>query len=459
VDSAQTRYAKTADGLHIAYQVIGSGPVDMIYVPPHVSHVEMGWEWPAVARTYRALASFSRLLLFDKRGTGMSDRVSDDRLPDLDTRMDDVRAVMDAAGSERAVIVGVSDGAPMSMIFAATYPERTLALVVIGGFARARWATDYPWGVPSDEVEQQLRDFEQWGSIELGREFAEGTAPTEAANPEFVDWFTMLLRRAASPGAAIALWRMTFTIDVRPALTTIRVPTLVVFRSDEGFAPDGRFIAANIPGAVTVELPGADHMPWSGDSERIVREVDAFVSSVKEEVALDRVLATVLFTDIVKSTELAATLGDHQWSQLLGEHHRLVRSLLARYRGREIDTAGDGFLATFDGPARAIRCACAIARSVRDLGLEVRAGIHTGECEFQDGMLRGIAVHTGARIAALAAPGDVVVSRTVKDLVVGSGIAFTDGGEHELRGVPGRWRLFRVNEALPSHPARVGLSE
>jgi class 3 adenylate cyclase len=441
-----TRYARTADGVHIAYQAMGDGPIDMVYVPGFVSHLELGWEWPSIAHSYRVLAEFSRLMLFDKRGTGMSDRVPDDRLPDLETRMDDVRAVMDAAGSERAVILGVSEGAPMAILFAATYPARTAALVLIGGYARELWAPDYPWGWSEHDLTRDEADIERrWGDPDLSREIALGMAPTEAVNPEFVTWFGGFLRRSVSPGAALALGRMNNRIDVRAALPVIRLPTLVLHRAQKENAPRSRHLAKSIAGASQVELPGRDHVPWSGDSKALAREIRLFVSGIQQELDLDRVLATVLFTDIVGSTERAVALGDRQWRELLGDHHRIVRAQLARFRGREVDTAGDGFLATFDGPARAIRCARAIVQSVGELGIAIRAGLHTGECELVDDKVRGIAVHTGARVAALANPQEVLVSSTVRDLVAGSGITFQDAGEHELRGIPGRWHLYRVD--------------
>jgi class 3 adenylate cyclase len=366
--------------------------------------------------------------------------------------MDDVRAVMDAAGSERAVILGVSEGAPMAILFAATYPERTAALVLIGGYARELWAPDYPWGWSEQDLERDEAEIEcRWGSPGLSREIAHDIAPTEAVNPEFVTWLGGFLRRSVSPGAALALGRMNNRIDVRAALPVIRLPTLVLHRAGEHNAPRSRHLAESIAGAGLVELPGRDHAPWSGDSKALTREMRLFASGIQQELDLDRVLATVLFTDIVGSTERAVALGDRQWRELLGDHHRAVRAQLARFRGREVDTAGDGFLATFDGPARAIRCARAIVQSVGELGMAIRAGLHTGECELVDDKVRGIAVHTGARVAALAKPGEVLVSSTVRDLVAGSGITFQDAGEHELRGVPGRWRLYRVDSSAEIH--------
>ena len=441
----ETRYARTVDGLHIAYQVVGDGPVDIVYVPGFVSHVELGWEWRSVAESYRALASFSRLILFDKRGTGMSDRVPADRLPDLETRMDDVRAVMDAARSDRAVVMGVSEGAPMAILFAATYPQKALALVLVGGFARELWASDYPWGDPEETIEHEAQEIEQrWGSAQLAAEAAEGLAPSEAAKPDFPKWFARLMRQSASPGAAAALTRMNAGIDVRAALPVISLPTLVIHRADENNAPRSRHLAESIPGAKVVEVPGSDHVPWSGDVESITGAIRTFVSGVELDLELDRILATVLFTDMVDSTERAARLGDRAWRELLDDYHRRVRGHLARFRGREVDTAGDGLLATFDGPARAVRCACAIVDSLRERGIEVRVGLHTGECELVGDKVRGIAVHTGARVASLARPGEVLVSSTVTDLVAGSGLKFEDRGVHLLKGVPGDWRVFAV---------------
>ena len=445
VPTPETRYAKTADGVHIAYQVVGDGPVDMVFVMGWVTNVEAMWEEPAFARFLGRLASFSRLILFDKRGVGLSDRVPEDRLPDLETRMDDVRAVMDAVGSERAVVFGVSEGGPMSMLFAATYPERTIALVLYGTVA------DFAARSPAykDDPAAYLRRTEDtWGTIEFARdEIASWGAPGHESDEDLVRWFASYMRKSASPGAAMALERMNRQINAAHVLPSIHVPALVIAKpGDRDFAIDQvRDMAGRIAGAGLVELPGPEHLPWVGDPDAIVDEVERFVAALGEvEAELDRALATVLFTDVVGSTDKAATLGDRRWKELIEEHHRRVRGQLARYRGVEIDTAGDGFLATFDGPARAVRCARSIVDAVAPLGIEVRAGVHTGEVESIDGKVGGIAVVIGARVGAAAGPSEVLVSQTVKDLVAGSGLAFEEAGEHELKGVPDRWRLYRV---------------
>ncbi len=443
----ETRYARSGD-VNIAYQVVGEGPFDLVRVPAFVSHVELAWQVPGIAGFNRRLASFCRLISFDKRGTGMSDRVSG--APTLETRMDDVRAVMDAAGSERAALLGTSEGGAMSILFAATYPSRAWALIVDGAFPRSLWAPDYPWGAPEEEerrwVEEQGRT---WGTAEHSARVAEALAPS--ADEENKRALATLLRQSASPGAAAALARMNMEIDVRHVLPAIRVPTLVLNRT--GDSPEivggSRYLAERIAGARHVELPGVDHAIFAHDAGPALEEIERFLNGAWEERAWDeaepdRVLATVLFTDIVGSTAKAVELGDARWRELLGDHHALVRRLLVRFSGNELDTAGDGFLASFDGPARAIRCACAIKESVRELGLEVRAGLHTGECERMEGKVGGIAVHIGARVAARAAPGEVLVSSTVKDLVAGSGIEFEDRDVRELKGIPGEWRLFAV---------------
>jgi pimeloyl-ACP methyl ester carboxylesterase/class 3 adenylate cyclase len=446
MDVPDTRYAKSGD-VSIAYQVTGDGPFDVVYVPGFVSNVDHGWEEPSLARFYERLASFSRLILFDKRGTGLSDRVKD--VPTLETRMDDVRAVMDAVGSQRAAIMGVSEGGPMTVMFAATYPDRAFAAVLYGSPPRYVWAPDYPWGATREEYRRDLEETERrWGTHDYSDELLEWLAPSVAGDHDFKRWFRSHARLSASPGAARDLERMNMEIDVRHVLPAIRVPTLVLNRTDDR-ADRARYVAAHIPGAQYVELPGRDHAPWVGNADAVVDAVREFVTSVWEERSWeeaepDRVLSTVLFTDIVSSSEKAASLGDRAWRDLLERHHSLVRRQLVRFRGREVDTAGDGFFASFDGPARAIRCGCAIAAAMPALGLEVRVGLHTGECELMDGKVAGIAVNTGARVAANAEPGEVLVSSTVKDLVAGSGLAFADRGAHELKGIPGEWRLYSV---------------
>ena len=438
----ETRYAKSGD-VNIAYQVVGEGPFDLVYVPGWISNVELMWEEPAHALLLRRLASFSRLILFDKRGTGLSDPVSLDRLPTLEQRMDDVRAVMDAAGSERAAIFGSSEGGLMSVVFAATYPERTRALVMHAVYAKRLWSTDYPWAPKPDDRAAEIEEVERaWG----GEMDISSLAPS--ADEAFKRRAVAYLRRSASPGAAVALMRMNSQIDVRDVLPTIGVPTLILHRSDDRDVnvEEGRWIAGTIPGAKYVELPGDEHLIWAGDVDELVNEVEEFLTGSRAAPEADRVLATVLFTDVVGSTHRATELGDRRWRELLEQHHAIVRRQLERFRGREVDNTGDGFLATFDGPARAIRCACAIRDGVRALELEIRVGLHTGECELVQEKVGGIAVHTGARVVGAARPGEVLVSSTVRDLVAGSGIEFEERGEQELKGV-GSWRLYSVVDA------------
>jgi class 3 adenylate cyclase len=436
-------YAKSED-LHIAYQVVGDGPMDLVLVPPFVSNLELYWQEPLVERFLRRLASFSRLILFDKRGTGLSDRVEPQDLPTLEQRMDDVRAVMDDAGSERAAVLGFSEGGPMSAVFAATYPERTSALVLYGTFASTIRAADYPWAMDAETRESIIEAIpETWGQGASVDELA----PSLAADPRFKSWYGRVERMGASPGAAMALRRMNGQIDIRHVLPVIGVPTLVIHRSGDrdSSIEEGRYLADRIPESRFVELPGEDHFPWAGDQDSILDEVEEFITGVRPGPEPNRVLATVMFTDIVGSTERASALGDHRWRGLLESHNALVREALERFRGREIKTIGDGFLATFDGPARAIRCASSVRDQVPSLGIEIRAGLHTGECELMGEDVGGIAVNIGARIMSKAAPNQVLVSSTVKDLVAGAGIRFADIGTHRLRGVPGNWRLYSAN--------------
>jgi class 3 adenylate cyclase len=442
MEQPKTRYARSGS-VSIAYQVVGDGPRDLVFVSGWVSHLESGWEEPLLARFRRRLASFSRLILFDKRGTGMSDRVPEANLPTLEQRMDDVRAVMDATGSERAALFGQSEGASMAILFAATYPERTTALMTFGGFASRMRHPDYPWA-PTSEQRQAFYDLieHDWG----GEMDMSELAPSMAHDDGFRRRLSTYLRLSASPGAALALARMNTEIDVRSILSAIRVPTLILHRIGDLDAnvEEGRYIAARIPGAKFVALPGPDHLPWVGDQGEVVDEIEEFLTGIRPTPEPDRVLATVLFTDVVGSTERLASMGDRAWRDLLEQHHAQVRRELARFRGQEISTTGDGFLATFDGPARAVQCAVAIRDRVREGGLDVRAGLHTGECERMGDNIGGMAVHIGSRVAALADPGEVLASSTVKDLVAGSGIAFEDRGAHALKGVPGEWRIFQV---------------
>jgi class 3 adenylate cyclase len=445
VATPETRYARSGE-VNIAYQVVGEGPFDLIWVPGWISNVEESWEVPEYAHFLSRLSSFSRLILFDKRGTGLSDPVSLDRLPTLEQRMDDVRAVLEAAGSRQAAVFGASEGGNMSVLFAATYPERVRALVLASVYAKRLWSPDYPWAPTPEQREREHELLEREWSREMDIAVL---APSAADDPALMGRIATFFRRSASPGAAVTLNRMNSELDTRAVLPTIRTPTLVLQRADDRDVnvEEGRWIAGQIPGSKYVELPGDDHLVWVGDVDGLLDEVEEFLTGVRRGPEPDRVLATVLFTDLVGSTERARELGDRRWSELLDRHHALVRQRLERFQGREVDTAGDGFLATFDGPARGVRCARAISDAVRELGLDIRAGLHTGECELVNGGVRGIAVHTGARVAAKAGAGEVLVSSTVKDLVAGSGIVFEDRGVHSLKGVPGEWRLYRVTQA------------
>jgi class 3 adenylate cyclase len=447
VEPPETRYARSGD-VSIAYKVVGEGPFDLVFVPPATSHVELMWEVPAVRAMYERLASFCRLIHFDKRGTGMSDRVAG--APPLDTRMDDVRAVMDAAGSDRAAVMGWSEGVALSALFAATYPQRAWALVLYGGTARSLRAPDYPFGRNEAEVLQAIAA-QRVRREEPGYVEEEARSGSPDAGEDEIRALAKAFRYGATPGDEEALNRMNIQIDIRDVLPTLHVPTLVLHQAQDGWvaAERGRDLAKRIPGADYVELPGRGHIPTVAEVGPLLDHIERFLTHAWEDGGSeasepDRVLATVLFTDIVDSTATMAALGDARWRELLEQHHAVVRRELARGRGREVDTAGDGFLASFDGPARAIQCAQAISMAVRELGIEVRAGLHTGECELVDGKVAGIAVHTGARVASLAGPGEVLVSSTVKDLVAGSGIEFDDRGAAELKGIPGEWRLFAV---------------
>ena len=444
MNTPETRYAKSG-AINVAYQQLGEGPFDLVYVPGWVSNIEGFWEEPLLARFLQRLASFCRLIVFDKRGTGLSDSVSIDGLPTLEERMDDVRAVMDAAGSERAALLGHSEGGNMSMLFAATYPERTSALVLVGCYAKRIRSDDYPWAPTREERQAEIEETEaSWGRPGFGMTLA----PSMEGDERFRASFSRYLRLSASPRAAAALLRMNSEIDVRGVLPSIAVPTLLLYRTDDidVRVEEGRSIASSISGAKFVELPGADHLMWVGESApAILDEIEAFLTGVRRGPDPDRVLSTLLFTDIVGSTARASSVGDRAWATLLERHHALVREELVRHRGQEVDTAGDGFFATFDGPARAVRCAVEVAAGVAGLGLEVRAGVHTGEVELTGGGISGINVHIAARVASLAGAGEVWVSSTVKDLVAGSGIDFDDRGEHRLKGVPGSWRVFSVS--------------
>jgi pimeloyl-ACP methyl ester carboxylesterase len=439
----EVRYANNGD-LHIAYQVLGDSPRDLVFVAGFTSHCEHQWEEPSLARSLERMASFSRLIWFDKRGTGLSDPIFDRDQFTLEQRMDDMRAVMDAAGSERATILGASEGGAMAALFAATYPERVSGLILYASWARTFQASDYPYGPPEATFESILEmGASSWGHAGV----LPVVAPSAAGDARMQDWWARWERLSCSPGTARRLLEVAFQIDIRDVLSAIHVPTLVIHRTGDRFAPveHGRYLAAHIPGARYVELPGVDHPHFVGDVDSIMDEVAGFVTGQRAPHATERTLVTVLFTDIVGSTERAAQIGDQAWRDLLEAHNAAVRRELFRFRGKEIDRAGDGFLATFDGPARGVACGRAIVESCRRLGLEIRAGVHTGEIEQQaDGSIAGLAVHIGARVAAAAQPGEVLVSRTVRDLVIGSGLHFTERGEFQLKGVPGEWQLLSV---------------
>jgi class 3 adenylate cyclase/pimeloyl-ACP methyl ester carboxylesterase len=422
---------------------VGDGPLDLVLVPGFVSNVEHYWDMPVVPQLFERLASFTRLILWDKRGTGLSDPVSD--VPTLEERMDDLRAVMDAAGSERAALYGISEGGPMSILFAATYPERVTALVLYGTTPRFSQADDFPPGWAPGQVDSWLEEIERdWGDGALLEEFA----PSHVGNDAMRELWGRYQRAGASPAMGRAVLQALAAIDVRPLLDSVHVPTLVLHRTGDRIASveGARMIAGQIPGARLVEFDEPDHLPMLGDAEALIDEIEEFLTGVRPARRTDRVLATVLFTDIVGSTERAAELGDRRWRDLIQRHDALVRGELRRYQGREVKTIGDGFLATFDGPARAIQCALETEQAVRDLGIRIRAGLHTGECERMGDDVGGMAVNIGARVAGIAGPGDVLVSSTVKDLVVGSGIEFSERGEHTLKGVPGSWRLFAAGQ-------------
>jgi len=441
----ETKYAKSGD-LHIAYQIVGEGPVDLIFVHGWISHIEILWEEPSVARFFQRLASFTRLILLDKRGTGLSDPVPLDQLPTLEQRMDDVRAVMDAAGSKRAILCGTSEAGALNLLFAATYPDRCAGLILINSYARLAWSEDYPYGIPAADAEALLKAIAaDWGK---GIAF-EALVASQANNEAMRKWWARYQRLAASPGTAVTLLRRAYETDTRGVLSAINVPTLVLHKKGDPFTglEHGRYLAENISNAKFVELAGVDHLFFAEDSDPMVEEMQEFVTGARAAAEPERVLATILFTDLVGSTARAAKLGDAAWRDLLNRHHTIIRRQLAAFRGQEIKTLGDGFLASFDGPARAIRCACAITDGIREIDLEVRAGVHTGECELVDGELGGIAVHIGARVARVAGPSEVVVSSTVRDLVAGSGLQFEERGAHTLKGVPGEWTLFAVARA------------
>ena len=448
MQAPDVHYARSSDGTHIAYQVAGDGPIDVLMVSAAYSNIELIWALPSFGSFLDALASIGRVIVFDPRGAGLSDPLTVERLPTLETRVADALTVMEAAGSGRPALFGMDSTGPLAIFFAATYPDRTAALILFGTYASGLRDEDYPWAWGADEWNAHDREVEErWGQPDYVEEFIEYLGPTMRRDPESIARWTTYYRQAASPGMAMALNRMERETDVRPVLRTVQAPTLVMHRKDEGVyqIEEGRYLAGHIPGAHLVELEGADHLPGDGDLATVIDVIGRFLGSVRdEEASFDRVLASVLFTDIVGSTEKAAELGDRRWRETVEGHHATVRAILGRYHGVEIDTAGDGFFATFDGPARAVRCAQAIVEAVRPLELEVRAGVHTGEVETIDGKTGGIAVNIGARVGGMARPSEVLVSSTVKDLVAGSGLVFEDRGERDLKGIPDRWHLYRV---------------
>jgi class 3 adenylate cyclase len=436
----ETHYARSGD-VRIAYQVVGDGPFDLVFVPGFFSNLDVQWEDPGFAHLLNRLCAFTRLILLDKRGTGLSDRIDDHHLPTLETRMDDVRAVMDAAGSSRAALLGASEGGPMSILFAATYPQRTRTLILYGSYAHF-----HTWVMGRDALEGFIQGIEaSWGTGASAPIFA----PDQSKDGRFSAWWGRFERLSVSPSAAVALARMNADIDVRSVLASVRVPTLVIHRRDDArikFA-GGQYLAEKIAGARFVELSGRDHPIWTGDIDLVVDEIEEFLTGTRPFPEPDRVLATLLFTDIVDSTKRAVKLGDKRWQQLLDQHDAIVRREIARLRGREVKTTGDGFLATFDGPARGVRCAMAITEGVRSLGIEIRSGVHTGEIELKGDHVGGIAVNIAARVAAFATGGQVLVSPTVRDLVAGSELSFRDLGTHVLKGLPEELRLFVLQDS------------
>jgi class 3 adenylate cyclase len=436
-----TRYTKTGN-VHIAYQVVGAGGRDLVYLPGIFAHIELQWEEPSYARFLRRLSAFSRLITLDMRGTGLSDRSAE--LPLLEHQMEDVTAVLDAVGSERAVLFGVSQSGPMAALYAATNPQRTDALILYGTYASTAQRPGYPWGRSAEWIDGFLASLDtSWGE----GAFVDDVAPGRADDPPFRRWWRRFERYSSSPGNALAFGRAHVQDDVRDVLAAITVPTLVIHRDRDSYRDPGhgRFLAEHIPDARYVEVPGVDHLPYVGDQDAIVDEIEEFLTGVRTGAEPQRVLSTVMFTDIVASTEAAATLGDREWRSRLEGYLDAAARTVEQFRGRMVKTTGDGVLATFDGPARAIRCAATLRDEACDLGLHLRTGLHTGEVELLDDDIGGIGVHIAARVAALAGPDQVLVSRTVKDLVAGSGIEFVDRGRHVLKGVPEEWRLFSVS--------------
>lgn len=448
----ETRYARTADGVHVAYQVVGEGQRDLVWPGPFYWNSEYVWQIPHVERFLRSLGSFSRFVMFDPRGSGLSDRVSEHDLPTLEHRVGDALAVLDAVGSERAAFFCFDDSGPVGALFAATHPQRISALILYGSYACGSRRPGYPWGETDDWWARWIEELEaRWGDPAFSEDFYKVLAPSAEPDEAVGRTLATYFRLTASPGHAVTMAEMERGTDVRDVLPSVQTPTLVLHRRGDLVNPvgEGRYLAEHIAGARFVELEGPDHLPWIGDSEALIQEIERFLGLERPPAEVDRVLTTVLFTDVVGATEIAAEIGDQRWKELLEAHNGAVRRELGRFRGREVDTAGDGFLATFDGPARAVLCAQAVSRAVRELGLQIRAGVHTGECELIGGKVAGISVHVGARVAALAGPGEVLVSGTVKDLVAGSRLTFEHRGTHTLKGVPGDWHLYAAAPDLP----------
>ncbi len=437
------QYAKSGD-VHVAYQVIGAGPIDLVIVPGWVSHLEILWEEPQAAAFLRRLGEFSRLIIFDKRGTGMSDPMT--YAPPIDERMDDIRAVMDAAGSERAALLGYSEGGALALVFAAAHPNRVSAVIAYASFARLLRGSDYPFGIAEEDIVRFVEGAKRAGAT---GELYDVVIPSRRGDEHFRQWFARITRLAASPAMMDLSLRANVSIDIRQVLPSIRVPTLVLHRKDDQLLPvdHGRYLGEHIPGAKYVELPGGDHWPWFGDTDGVVEEIEEFLTGMRHAPPSNRVLTTVMFTDIVGSTQRLAEMGDTAWRRVLDQHDAVAGRQVERFRGRQVKHTGDGILATFDGPARAVQCARTIRDATRAIGLEVRAGLHVGECELRGDDIGGLAVHIAARVAEVAGPGEILVSSTVKDLVTGSGIAFAERGARQLKGVPGEWWLFSVAES------------
>ena len=443
----EVRYAKTTDGVHIAYQVLGEGPIDLVHVPSFMSHLQVLWEEPLVARFFRRLSAFARLILFEKRGTGLSDPLPGDTVPTLEQRSDDLLAVLDAVASERAALFGSSEGGAQCLLFAATHPDRVSALVLWSAFPRAIQDDDFPEGwLPAGDVESNLAITEKTWSEGIFDEFLDEMAEglDEEERPRVARWWSRLCRMSLSPGAAVSLSRIAYDYDVRDVLGTIAAPALCMVREGDENAPATRYLAEHITGGRYVELPGSAHVIYLGPQEQVIAEIQDFLTGVRPGPEPTRVLATLMFADVVASTERASAVGDRAWADQLESFLMGIRGELDRFGGREVDAAGDGIFVAFHGPARAIRCGLAVSDAAREVGLQLRVGIHTGECEQVGERLRGIAVHIAARVSALATPGEVLVSGTVRDLVAGSGLTLEDAGEHELKGIPDRRRLYRV---------------